>query len=57
MGSGHISDQISLDEFECLFNVTLTVEVISWRGRPDNVVAVGFDPKKTPVRIMFAHVM
>ena len=26
--------------FECLFNATLTAEVISWRGRPDNAVAV-----------------
>ena len=30
---------------EGLFNATLTAEVISWRGRHDNVVAVGLDPK------------
>ena len=34
-------------EFECLFNATLTSEVISWRGRSDNVVAEGFDPKNS----------
>ena len=37
--------QFYTDKFEWLFNTTLTAEVISWRGRPDNVVAVGFDPK------------
>ena len=36
-----------LFEFEWLFNATLTAEVISWRGRPDNVVAVGLDPKNS----------
>ena len=34
-------------EFEWLCNATLTAEVISWRGRPDNAVAVGFDPKNS----------
>ena len=32
-------------EFDCLFNTTLTGEAISWRGRPDNTAAVGFDTK------------
>ena len=30
-----------------LFKATLTAEVISWRGRPDNAVAVGLDPKNS----------
>ena len=34
-------------EFERLFNALLTAEVISWRGRPDNVVTVGFGPKNS----------
>ena len=34
-------------EFEWLFNATLTAEVISWRGRSDNSVAVGFHPKNS----------
>ena len=34
-------------ESEWLFNATSTVEIISWRGRPDNLVAVGFDPKNS----------
>ena len=32
---------------EWLFNATLTAEVISWRGRPDNVVEVGLDHKNS----------
>ena len=32
---------------EWLFNATLTAEVISWRGRLDNVVEVGLDPKNS----------
>ena len=47
----HLSHQLTLVnfffEFECLFNATLTAEVISWRGRPDNVVAVRLDPKNS----------
>ena len=34
-------------EFEWLFNATLTAEVISWRERPYDAVAVGFDPKNS----------
>ena len=33
--------------FEWLLNATLTAGVISWRGRPDKVVAVGLDPKNS----------
>ena len=33
---------------EWLFNATLTAEAISWRGRPNNTVAVGLDPKNSP---------
>ena len=35
-----------LFEFQWLFNSTLTA-VISWRGRPDNLVAVGLNPKNS----------
>ena len=37
-------------QFECLFKATLTAEVLSWRGRPDNAMAVGFDPKPVYTR-------
>ena len=34
-------------ELEWLFDATLTAEVISWRGRLDNTVAVRLDPKNS----------